>query len=174
MGIRYDLEGLNCPGIYSSSPSICSEELGSSSAQSFFRMHEAPSIMLGWRADLRSRIAEIYHERRKHGWDGYDADPIRQDALNSAFTLVALLPEEVNKPDIVPESNGRISFEWQGEPGNIVSVEVGNNKLVYASVIDAEIKRHGQEPFCNRFPSEVLSLLKSRFTPGSMDQQENL
>ena len=48
-----------------------------------------------------------------YGWDGEDADPIRETVLNYAKSFVSSLPEKFRYPDAAPGIDGSVCMEWR-------------------------------------------------------------
>jgi hypothetical protein len=61
-------------------------------------------------------------------WDGYGALPLEPGTIANAKGVLAMLLAECPFPDLVPNSNGTISFEWESGRG-IASLEVGATRF---------------------------------------------
>ena len=71
-------------------------------------------------------------------WDGYGAPPIAAEALEKARVLWSRLSKILPQPDVVPNPNGTISFEWESDKG-WANIEIGKKSFaVYVAPIDAE------------------------------------
>ena len=63
------------------------------------------------RAAARSLVKAI--EALTDDWDGYGAERVSDEVVGYAFSVLEILPQALRNPDITPNSNGTISFEWE-------------------------------------------------------------
>ena len=97
-----------------------------------------------------------------YGWDGYQAKPVSQTALQKAQSILDDLPMWLPAPDVVPEADGEVAIEWDFGPNLIFSISVGESgKLHYAGLFGGGVERHGVEPFDGVVSPEILSYIKS-------------
>jgi hypothetical protein len=52
----------------------------------------------------------------KRNWDGYNAQPLKEDLIDAARSLVDLLEGVACRPKVVPLSEGGVQFEWHNGP----------------------------------------------------------
>jgi hypothetical protein len=57
-------------------------------------------------------------------WDGYGAAPIHADTARNAHRALTILLLSLPLPEITPNSNGTVSFEWQSTFGH-ANLEIG-------------------------------------------------
>jgi hypothetical protein len=79
---------------------------------------------------------ELYHIS---DWDGYGAQPITSETVQTARSFKLLLPMDAPQPDIAPGGDGTIGFEWRsGSPGNrsLILVDIGPGDLIVARRVD--------------------------------------
>jgi len=93
------------------------------------------SVAFTWNIDLprermvaREKIEQL--ARMPENWDGYGALPIRPETAQNALDALKMLPDEIPMPDIVPNSNGTISFEWES-PSGIGHLEIGRTRFSF-------------------------------------------
>jgi hypothetical protein len=69
----------------------------------------------------------------ENSWDGYNAKPLGIKCASNAFKLLDSIGEsELNKiSDFYPNPNGTISFEWENDNDEIVSLEIGKDTFSY-------------------------------------------
>ena len=67
--------------------------------------------MLSWKDKLIQEIDQ--YSERPPGWDGYNAEPIREQAIVDAQEFVRLLPDDNEPPRDLPCSDGEISLVWR-------------------------------------------------------------
>ena len=63
-------------------------------------------------------------------WDGYGALRISQEAEQNAIKAIEVLLRRAPVPDIVPNPNGTISFEWESNQG-VGHLEVGKTRFSF-------------------------------------------
>lgn len=61
-------------------------------------------------------------------WDGYGAEKINAATVVYAKRVLELLPHSLSNPDITPNSNGTISFEWETSEAK-AHLELGKTKF---------------------------------------------
>ncbi len=68
----------------------------------------------------------------ENDWDGYGAKPIDPITLSNAHAaaLALLSSWELPAPDLTPNSNGTISFEWESATG-FAHLEVGKSRYAF-------------------------------------------
>jgi len=112
---------------------------------------------------LIDEISQISQSCEKHGWDGYDAEPISSESAVRAAQLIKLLPNSIQNPSVVPEPSGDISLEWRSDDQKNFSLGVSGQSLVYAGIFGGSSKAYGEERFSRDLPSKVLEILTSYF-----------
>jgi hypothetical protein len=76
------------------------------------------------------------------GWDGYDALPIHPDTAVSARVALSAFTNIGVMPELTPNPNGTISFEWTGDFGDS-HIEVGKSR--YVGIV--YLRDEGKYPF---------------------------
>lgn len=133
-----------------------------SSIKDFLR-HNDQSIVLGWRQELRDRLAQIIIEASEPNWDGYGANCLSESSIWAARYLIDLLPETSALPDIVPCVDGEICFEWDRGLDCIFSIKTYHGLIVYAGILGKDRKYHGQEPMGDELPFSIRTVLATHF-----------
>jgi hypothetical protein len=85
------------------------------------------------RSVLYMQINEISEFQKN--WDGYGALSVSKECVDNALSIIASIPDFVPSPDVFPNSNGTITFEWETKSGT-VSIEVGDSS--YSSFVDID------------------------------------
>lgn len=132
-----------------------------------------PSRVVDWRDELQKTAIEVFNECQEPGWDGYDATPISKAALEGAIALVAVLPDRIDTPDIVPEADGRIALEWDRGTDMIFSLSVEGNNLVYAGILGAGKRRSGEALFSKEMPFAIEHALSEHFSQAGPDEADD-
>lgn len=83
--------------------------------------------------------------------------PIDYDTAEAALQFAVLLPKSLPLPEVAPDPDGEISFDWLGKGGKIFSVSIGaNGRLSYAGRFGEKSKIHGIEELSHSCPEEIL------------------
>ncbi len=113
-----------------------------------------------------SELKQIYQECSEKDWDGYAALPISQEAYHEAVRFLEALPLWwLPAPEIGPEPEGDIGFEWNFGKNQIFVVSInGTNIITYAGLLGTGNKTHGTEVFDGSIPQTVINHI-SRIRP---------
>ena len=84
---------------------------------------------------MRAEIAATKTKVREfaqldEGWDGYGAAKISAETLQNALNAIENVLQFAPAPDVIPNSNGTISFEWENSIG-IGHLEIGKTKFSF-------------------------------------------
>jgi len=106
-------------------------------------------------------LKQLYEECSEEGWDGYNANPITQDAYFEAKKIIDLLPiYSLPMPEIVPEPDGGIALEWYKAKRFVFIISViEKNEIVYAGLFGPN-KTHGTEFFIDNLPQKIIENLR--------------
>jgi hypothetical protein len=63
-------------------------------------------------------------------WDGYGALPIGEDTVLNAVSAIHVLALLGTIPDVTPNPNGTVSFEWETSEGN-AHLEIGKTRYSF-------------------------------------------
>ena len=112
---------------------------------------------------IETAIEELHgiaDECMSPGWDGYDAEPVRQETIRQAEDFLYALPLGVAAPSVGVEPDGQITFEWYQSSRRVLSVSVSpEGDLHYAAILGYS-RRYGTEPFFGDVPAEILKLVQ--------------
>jgi hypothetical protein len=109
----------------------------------------------GWEA-----LMDIYSECSRQNWDGYGAEPINPAAVEEALIVIDQLTSSITMPEIVPEPNGGIGFEWRQGSNRVLVVSVRGQLTIDFAAIFGSSKMHGSMYFAGSLPSRVISLFR--------------
>ena len=73
----------------------------------------------------RDAINELRKTAKEHNWDGEDGEPVSDEALSVALKVAANIPGYLPAPEIYPDPEGRIEFDWALENGTLFTLTVG-------------------------------------------------
>ena len=111
----------------------------------------------------RVEIREAWKDNQAQSWDGYGAEPISKKAAEAALEFVRLLHAEIRKPDVVPESDGAMGFEWRYKGNILVLSFLPNGSFTFAGQFPNNDKVHGSGKFDGDVPAVVETLLDKYF-----------
>lgn len=150
-------------GGYASPDSGVSDEASSihESFETFIHHQESSESLFGDKARLISALRELAAECLEENWDGYDGRAVSEAVVLRAEAFIRALPEDVPAPELAPEPDGQISFDWLPSRTRTFTLSVNaGNRLAYAW-IDGFSKGHGVELFDGRaLPARALEELR--------------
>jgi hypothetical protein len=115
-------------------------------------------------------LLKTFEECRKPNWDGYGAQPVREETYDLAHQFLTALSLSTPVPSIGAEPDGHITVEWYRSPQRTLSVSIGpNGELHYAALLGAE-RICGTETFRARMPtvlSDLIARIEERDTESS-------
>lgn len=112
------------------------------------------------KAEMLNELLEMYREYSVENWDGCNAEPVSQRAYLEAEKFISLLPSSLDAPEIIPEPNGDITFEWyRGKRFVFVAGLSGDNTISFAGLYGRTSKIHGSEYFGDRIPDSVIGYI---------------
>jgi len=129
----------------------------------------APSLgsqIYSWfESDLAiEKLEEVYRQCSFDDWDGYDAAAISKETYFEARRLLRLIPSSCPLPDILPEPEGEIGFEWYRGKGFSFVISVGGNNIItYAGQFGENNEIYGSECFRDSMPQIILYSLERLF-----------
>ncbi len=107
-------------------------------------------------------LAKVVAECSEPKWDGYSAALISKATHEAALRFLRALPASLPAPDIVPEPDGDIAFEWEYGKWKILSVSVNSKgRVAYAAILGRDKRKRGSELFDDVVPVDILSILWS-------------
>ena len=106
-----------------------------------------------------SELKKIFREYSEKDWDGYSALPISQEAYHEAVRFLEVLPLSwLPDPDVGPEPEGDIGFEWTFSKNRIFIVSInGTNIITYTGLLGTGNKTHGTEVFDGSIPQTIVN-----------------
>jgi hypothetical protein len=100
---------------------------------------ERSQALFGTKAAAISSIQEIVGDCSEENWDGYGAESVGPLAVWNAEDLIRALPDGFPVPDVAPEPDGSISFDWTVANDQRVALSVSeSNRLAFAWVNGTE------------------------------------
>ena len=92
-----------------------------------YLLHSAPrrELALEHQEECNAAIRDLLITAGKKNWDGEDAEPVTEDAVNFALKIVRKLPGNVAPPEIFSDPEGNIEFDWHLDNGTMFTISVG-------------------------------------------------
>ena len=118
--------------------------------------------------DLKTELDSIFAECSAPNWDGYDGEPISLKTLKNAYMLMESLPDWAIIPNVMPEPDGCIAFEWEDGRGNWIIVSVGPKEILYCTQ-----GYHWEYQLPDGIPPEIYTRLDKHFRPGNLGGPPN-
>ena len=159
---------INCPSelaFYPINSGVSPESITVRNRLREVRRENWQSYTMGLRlAVLLDNLIEVFKECSEENWDGYGAKPITSKVYSEALNLIALLPLSLPFPDIVPEPDGSIGFEWYKEKRNLFVISIGGNNIINFAGLFGDINKiHGTECYADSLPPIVSESLQRLF-----------
>ncbi|MFZ0285248.1 MAG: hypothetical protein WAL32_08450 [Terriglobales bacterium] len=82
---------------------------------------------------------------------------VNEATAQQALAFVMSLPRSIPIPEVAPDPDGEVSFDWIGKAGKMFSVSVGaDGRISYAGRFSDKSKTHGIEQLSDTCPREIL------------------
>lgn len=108
----------------------------------------------------RTAVTEAWRIAHKEEWDGPKSCPVSLGTYETALRFVNALPFALKiAPYVYPDSKGRICFDWENSKGEILTVVIRENRLIFAATYVNGDQRHGSAKFSDSIPLDVLTNL---------------
>ncbi|HAX99292.1 MAG TPA: hypothetical protein DCY12_10510 [Candidatus Atribacteria bacterium] len=115
--------------------------------------------------ELNHALEAIFQECSQKNWDGYDASPISEETYLEAKKFIKMLCSlPFPLPEILPEPDGQIGFEWFKEKNNLFTISLTEKNLIYyAGIFGENGETCGKEKFTDSMPKVILDNLSRLF-----------
>ena len=120
-------------------------------------------VSFAWRDELFDHLQGITENCSDRGWDGYDSEPISREIALLTKRLIEVLPEGMQSPRVIPESDGDISLVWRTDDQKHFVLTMTGPTLVYAGIFGGLTKSYGEERFSGALPPTILDILTKYF-----------
>ncbi|HWP90751.1 MAG TPA: hypothetical protein VNN20_00935 [Thermodesulfobacteriota bacterium] len=133
--------------------------------EEFIEQFKVPES-IGCNSEILNELEEIRISCHQDNWDGYGANAISYETYLGAREVIHMLNSaflNVPMPEITPEPDGDIAFEWNDGHGRTFLFSIDDNQtLTYAGIFGAG-KTHGFEILGDFLPGVVIYNLKRLF-----------
>lgn len=104
-------------------------------------------------------LEDAFFASRAANWDGYGASPVAVETFERARWFLAAIPEAWPSPEVAPEPDGALAFEWARGRRWVFSVSVDpGGRLSYAGLFGVS-RTHGVESFAGTIPDAIVGNL---------------
>lgn len=110
--------------------------------------------------DLLRKLNEVFVEAKEQDWDGNNAEPVSDSTYYNATRLLTVLPENLPAPEISPDNDGYIEFEWYKNGRSFSLYVTDSNLVLYAGFYGKEDRLSGRFNYEDVFPSRAERLAK--------------
>lgn len=109
------------------------------------------------KASVLSQVQALVKECARSGWDADEAEPISKGAAIRAADFIRALPEGFPLPELAPEPDGSISFDWIRSRSRLLSLSVGTSDRLPYAWVDGGDHGHAVVVFDGKnIPSDIL------------------
>lgn len=117
------------------------------------------------RKSLLQEIHGLFRDCAMKNWDGYDAKPVSINVYLEAVKLAGSLPKDLPVPDVMPEPNGDIAFEWYKGKRFVLILSVGgDSNITYAGLFGTGSKAYGSEYLGDSLPLSIIEKIQLLFS----------
>lgn len=107
------------------------------------------------RAEALARLDEAFEEGSDPDRDGGGALEVEASTYTYAAQLVDLLPVDLPLPEIYPEPDGDLAFEWDLGKRRVLSISVGRDGTLHFAGLFGSSKQHGVDFLGDRIPEPI-------------------
>lgn len=110
---------------------------------------------------LLAAVEEASAEAGCDDWDGEGSRALREDAIDRAASMIALLPAHMQDPEINVSGLGSLMFDWDKGPDWQLSLALSPRDTISFAGFFRGARSHGEFPFYpERLPDEILAAFK--------------
>lgn len=91
-------------------------------------------------------------------WDGYGARALSEASMSYIRRFLAVLPETISRPDLVPEPSGDLTMVWRKNGYHLIVGINPTGRVIWGGTTP-QGHVHDDAAFQSRVPKTLLSLL---------------
>ena len=118
------------------------------------------------RSDTLYELAELALESQDAGWDGYEAEAVRPNAVFETQRFLLALPFGVPVPSVSIDPDGDIELEWYVRRTRLFSVCISGDGILRYAGLFGRNEKSGRELFYEEVPDEILGNLRRFYAVG--------
>ena len=104
---------------------------------------------------LKREVDEL--SQLEHNWDGYGAEPIKQEIINKVNYVIDHLDDTSKDPHVIPEPCDGVGLLWCGNKNSLL-VSIGESSITYSYISREEEENNSYGVISNY--DEINELLK--------------
>lgn len=106
---------------------------------------------------IKSEIEQMVEDSARTTEMAAESSAIDRETAAAALQFAVLLPRSLPAPEVAPEPDGEISFDWAGPSGKMFSVSVNRaGRLAYAGRYGDKSRVHGIEQISDGCSDEII------------------
>lgn len=121
--------------------------------------YEGSQALFGPQSALLAQLRHLATECQNANWDGYDAEPVTNEALALAASFLRALPSGFPLPDLCVEPDGSVAMEWHFGRYKRFSASFGKTNRLALAWLDGLDTGHAVAQFDG---ASIPSLVRSR------------
>ncbi|MDO8540860.1 MAG: hypothetical protein Q7S40_10530 [Opitutaceae bacterium] len=125
--------------------------------QAAIRSELQSATLSGARISALADLDGFYVIAAKHGWDGEDALPVKNEAYVNARRFLSLMPRNWSKPEISADPDGEVAVEWHGGTRRRLSISFGPDERLSYAWLNGSERGHGTDMFIDEIPSGIAA-----------------
>ncbi|HEX9627016.1 MAG TPA: hypothetical protein VGA00_08780 [Acidiferrobacterales bacterium] len=109
---------------------------------------------------LYKLLNEVYDQSKYPDWDGDGAEAVALSTYQLATRLILCLPQDLENPNILADSDGYIEFEWYREGSSFSIYVTGTGVMLYAAYYSPNDRMSGRFSFKDKFPKHLVPFIQ--------------
>lgn len=105
-------------------------------------------------------LAQVRTICSKPNWDGYQALPVGEAAIDAACRFLDSLPLDVDVPSIGAEPDGAVTLEWHHSARRTLSISLNSQDELHFAALLGPNRIYGTEAFFGEVPDRILELIQ--------------
>ena len=105
-------------------------------------------------------LTAIYQECHRPNWDGYGAEPVRDEMFWMAYRVIVALPCGIPAPGMGADPDGDITLEWHRSVWRTLSISVSADGSLHYAALFGSTTQYGTELFLGEVPRSILELIR--------------
>ena len=137
-------------------------------ARAVIDLAECSYALFGPKIAVISLIRSIARDCAEPDWNGEGARPLSPEAVESAEEFVRALPTGYPLPDVAPEPDGAVSFDWIQSRHRLLTLSISVNKRLAYAWLDGTDRGHAVAYFDGAtIPQGILECIERVMNRGS-------
>lgn len=108
------------------------------------------------RWDEIDAIVKLPERYREKNWDGLEAEPIPEAAIQEARIFLRKLPSSIPMPEVIPEPDGYLGLEWYANKWLLYVVSFNGTGVLSCSGLIGSERIYGPRYMDEGIPAEIL------------------